>query len=136
MWNPYSPFSFFSPILGNLLGKRFAMEGCLYFLGYYVFQGGFIVPTCTLPRNDIRPSGTIWNSRRSWTHFEHWWIHDLSLRSRKEKLDLLTKIYYILIIISGVFSISLSKNYAFRLKGFSEHYVLDKWTSKRGIFGQ
>ena len=27
-----------------------------------------------------------------------------------------------------IFSISLSKNYAFRLKGFSEHYVLAKWT--------
>ena len=25
-----------------------------------------------------------------------------------------------------IFSISLSKNYAFRLKGFSEHYVLAK----------
>ena len=67
------------------------MEGCLYFFGLFS-AGLFCLSECAMAIALLR-------SIASFSAFESSF---LSLRSRTEKLDLLTKLYFILTIISDV----------------------------------
>ena len=67
-----------------------------YRTGYHVLKGGVIVSARTFFRNDLCSTIIIQHPRRIGSDSKYRWVHDLSLRSRRKKLDVLTKFYLLL----------------------------------------
>ena len=74
--------------------KRFNLKK--FRTGYHVLKGGVIVSARTFFRNDLCSTRIIQHSRRIGSDSKYRWVHDLSLRSRRKKLDVLTKFYLLL----------------------------------------